>query len=157
MYRGGVHVTGQAAVTLTAGVYVMDGGGFRVNGPASVTGNGVMIYNTAGDTHPAGPVRIEGQGKVELTAPTAGTYQGISVFQHRGLTQPVTVSGSGQTTVTGVVYAAKAPVTLTGTAAGTDVLGGAYVADSLTATGAGSVTVSYGQNPPRVPDVRLVE
>jgi len=103
-------------------------------------------------------VRIEGQGRVELTPPTAGTYQGISVFQHRGLTQPVTVSGSGQTTVTGVVYAAKAPVALTGTAAaGTDVLGGAYVADSLTATGAGSVTVSYGQNPPRVPDVRLVE
>lgn len=158
VYRGGVHVTGLSVVTMSPGVYVMEGGGFQVDGTAAVTGLGVMVYNTTSGTYAPGPVSITGLGKVVLTAPASGTYQGMSFFQHRGLAQPVTVNGSGLTTVTGVVYAAKAPVALTGTAAaGVDTLGGAYVADSLTATGAGAVAVSLGQNPPRVPDVRVVE
>ncbi len=71
----------------------------------------------------------------------------------------MTVTGNGQVTLTGTVYAAKAAVALTGTAAaGLDVLGGAYVADSMTVTGAGAVTVNLGlAPPPRVPDVRVVE
>ena len=158
VYRGGIHVTGLSAVTMAPGVYVTEGGGFRVDVSASVTGSGVVVYNTTSDTYAAGPVRIDGLGAVLLTAPTSGTYQGISFFQNRGLTQPVTLVGRGQTTVSGLVYAARAPVALTGTAAaGADTLGGAYVADSLSATGAGAVTVNLGTNPPRVPDVRVVE
>jgi hypothetical protein len=38
-----------------------------------------------------------------------------------------------------------------------DVLGGAYVVDSMTVQGAGAINVNLGLNPPRVPDVRLVE
>ena len=45
--------------------------------------------------------------------------------------------------ITGVVYAPKAPVSLTGNAAvGLDVLGGAYVADSMTVQGAGALRPS---------------
>jgi hypothetical protein len=158
VYRGGVHVTGLSVVLMSPGVYVMEGGGFQVDGSATVTGLGVTVYNTTSGTYPPGPIKVDGLGKVVLTAPLSGTYQGVSFFQHRGLTQPVTVSGLGLTTLTGVVYAAKAPVTLTGTAAaGVDVLGGAYVADSLTASGVGAVTVDLGLNRPRVPDVRVVE
>jgi len=74
------------------------------------------------------------------------------------MTDPVTVTGLGLTTLTGVVYAAKAPVNLTGTAAvGLDILGGAYVAESMTVTGVGAVTVDLGLNRPRIPDVRVVE
>jgi hypothetical protein len=97
-------------------------------------------------------------GKVVMTAPLSGPYQGISFFQHRGLTQPVSLMGLGLTTITGTVYAASAPVNLTGSAAvGLDILGGAYVADSMTVSGLGAVTVNLGLNPPRIPDVRVVE
>ncbi|AWM39077.1 hypothetical protein GobsT_26510 [Gemmata obscuriglobus] len=158
VYKGGIRVTGLGVAVMTPGVYVMQGGGFRVDGAGTVTGLSTMVYNTTSPTHAAGPVSVTGLGKVVMTAPLSGTYQGMSFFQHRGLNQPVTVSGAGLTTVTGTVYAAKAPVTLTGTAAvGLDIMGGAFVADSMTVGGIGAVTVNIGLNPPRVPDVRVVE
>jgi hypothetical protein len=158
VYRGGVRVTGLSIVLMTPGVYLMEGGGFQVDGLATVVGLGVTVYNGTSPTYPAGPIRVEALGKVVLTAPLSGTYQGINFFQHRGLTQPVSVSGLGLTTITGVVYAARASVALTGTVAvGLDITGGAYVADSMTVAGVGAVTVDLGLNRPRIPDVRLVE
>jgi hypothetical protein len=68
------------------------------------------------------------------------------------------MSGVGLTAVTGVVYAARAPADLTGlAAAGVDILGGAYVVESMTVQGAGAINIDLKLNPPRVPDVRLVE
>jgi hypothetical protein len=158
VYRGGVRVTGLTTVVMAPGVYVMEGGGFVVDGAATVTGLGVMIYNTTGAGFAPGPVRVSGLGKVVLTAPLAGPYQGINVFQNRELTEPVEITGVGLTVITGTVYAARAPVTLTGLAAvGLDILGGAFVADTVTVQGAGAVTVDLKLNPPRVPDVRVVE
>ncbi|MDY3554903.1 pilus assembly protein TadG-related protein [Gemmata sp. JC717] len=158
VYKGGIRVTGLGVVVMLPGVYIMQGGGFRVDGAGTVTGLGTMVYNTTSPTYAPGPISVTGLGKVVMTAPTSGTYQGMSFFQHRGLAQPVTVSGAGLTTITGTVYAAKAAVALTGNAAvGLDVMGGAFVADSMTVGGVGAVTVSLGLNPPRVPDVRVVE
>jgi hypothetical protein len=158
VYKGGIRVTGASVVVMNPGVYIMEGGGFRVDGLATVTGLGVMVYNSTSPTYAPGPIRVEGVGKAVLTAPLSGTYQGINFFQHRAMTEPVAVTGLGLTTITGVVYAASAPVNLTGTAAvGLDILGGAYVADSMTVTGVGAVTVDLGLNRPRVPDVRVVE
>jgi hypothetical protein len=158
LYKGGLHVTGLSVVVMTPGVYVMEGGGFQVDGLATVAGVGVTVYNGTSPTYAAGPISIGAAGKVVLTAPLSGTYQGINFFQDRGLTQPVSMTGLGLSAITGVVYAAKAPVNLTGTAAvGLDILGGAYVADSMTVSGVGAVTVDLGLNRPRVPDVRLVE
>jgi hypothetical protein len=57
-----------------------------------------------------------------------------------------------------VIYAPLAPVSLNGLATvGLDILGGAYVVDSMTVTGIGAININLGLNPPRVPDVRLVE
>lgn len=157
VYRGGIRVTGLGVVLMTAGVYVMEGGGFVVDGVGTVTGLGVMVYNTTGP-HPPGPISVSGLSRVVMTAPLTGTYQGINFFQHRGMTQPVSVTGAGLTVITGTVYARQAAVNLTGTAAvGLDILGGAYVADSMTVTGVGAVTVSLGLSSPRIPDIRVVE
>lgn len=158
VYRGGLRVTGASTVVMTPGTYIMEGGGFRVDGAATVTGLGTMVYNTTSGTYPAGPISVGGLGKVVMTAPLSGTYQGLNFFQNRSLAQPLSLTGLGLTTITGVVYAVKAPITLTGGAAvGLDILGGAYVADSMTVSGVGAVTVNLGLNPPRVPDVRVVE
>jgi hypothetical protein len=95
---------------------------------------------------------------VALAAPLSGTYQGINFFQDRGLATTISMTGVGLAAITGVVYAAQAPVSLTGLAlVGVDILGGAFVVNSLTVQGVGAITLDLNLNPPRVPDVRLVE
>ena len=158
VYRGGIRITGPSVVIMQSGVYVLEGGGFQIDGSATVTGLEVMVYNTNSATYPSGGISVTGLSRAVLTSRLTGDYQGINFFQNRGMTQPIAVAGQGLTTITGTVYAASAPVTLTGTAAaGLDILGGAYVVNSMTVQGIGSVTVNLGLNPPRVPDVRLVE
>jgi Flp pilus assembly protein TadG len=158
VYQGGIHVTNASIVVMEPGVYIMQGGGFVVDSLATVTGIGVMVYNTTSGTYASGPIAVGGVGKMVMIAPLSGTYQGINFFQDRSLTQPISVTGLGLTTITGVVYAAQAPVNLTGSAAvGLDILGGAYVVNSLNIGGVGAVTINLGLNPPRVPDVRVVE
>jgi hypothetical protein len=158
VYQGGIHVTGLSIVTMQPGVYIMQGGGFVVDGLATVAGLEVMVYNTTSSTYATGPIAVTSVGKVVLAAPLSGTYQGINFFQDRALTTPLSMSGVGLAVITGVVYAAKAPVNLTGAAVvGLDVLGGAYVVDSMTVQGIGAININLGLNPPRIPDVRLVE
>jgi hypothetical protein len=158
VYQGGVHLTGLSTVVMNPGVYVMEGGGFQVDTAATVTGLQVMVYNTTSSVYAAGPISITSVGKVVLAAPLSGTYQGLNFFQDRTLNTPITMSGVGLATITGVVYAAKAPVNLSGLASvGADVLGGAYVVDSMTVQGVGGINIDLNLDPPRVPDVRLVE
>jgi hypothetical protein len=157
LYQGGIHITGASIVTMAPGVYIMDGGGFIVDGAATVVGLGVMIHNTS-ISYAAGPITISGTGKAVLTAPLSGTYQGINFFQDRAQTTPLSLTGFGLAAITGTVYAASAPVSLTGgVGVGLNVLGGAYVVNSMTVQGVGAINVDLGLNPPRIPDVRLVE
>jgi hypothetical protein len=158
IYQGGIHVTNLASVVMEPGVYIVQGGGFVVDSEASALGLGVMVYNTTSTSYAAGPISVTSVGKVTLTAPMSGTYQGINFFQDRSLTNPVTLSGEGLAAITGTVYAASAPASLTGgLAVGLNVLGGAFVVNSMTVKGIGAINVNIGLNPPRVPDVRLVE
>jgi hypothetical protein len=157
VYQGGIQLKGASIVTMLPGVYILEGGGLQVQNLATLAGLGVMIYNTQG-AFPAGPITISSLGKVVLTAPLSGTYQGIGIFQDRALNQPITVSGAGTMAFTGTVYAAAADVSLTGLlAAGIDTLGGAYICNTLQVSGIGSLNIDLGNNPPRIPDVTLVE
>ena len=155
-YCGGLSI--HDTRTLNPGVYIMEGGGFQVSGAATVTGLGTMIYNTSG-AFPAGPISITGLGKIITTAPAAGTYQGIGIFQDRAVNQTITVSGVGiGSSIGGTVYAPAAHVDLTGAlAVGLDTLGGAYIVDTMTVSGVGNINIDLGNNPPRIPDVNLVE
>lgn len=157
VYQGGIQITGASIVTMQPGVYVMDGGGFKIDGLATLAGVDVMIFNTDG-TFPAGAVDINTLGKVVLTAPVTGSYQGIGIFQKRSLNQTLSLTGYGSAGIAGMVYAAGAPVNLTGALAiGLDTLGGAHICSSMQVSGAGSINIDIGTNPPRVPDVTLVE
>lgn len=158
VYQGGIQITGASAVVMSPGVYVMQGGGFRVSGSAAVTSLETMVYNTTSSDYAAGPISITTLGKVVVTAQLSGTYQGISFFQDRSLSNPVTMTGNALSALTGVVYAVKAPAQLTGLASvGVSVLGGAYVVDSMTVGGVGAINIDLKLNPPRIPDVRPVE
>ncbi|HYV38751.1 MAG TPA: hypothetical protein VE988_23905, partial [Gemmataceae bacterium] len=130
---------------------------FKVDNAATVTGLEVMVYNTAG-TYPADSIDISSLGKVIFTAPMSGTYQGINFFQDRSLTKTLTITSVGSVAIAGVVYAAQGPVNLTDSAAvGVNILGGAYVCDSMQIQGLGNISIDLGLNRPRVPEVHLVE
>src|SRR5262249_25294533 len=134
VYQGGIHITGLSIVVMQPGVYIMQGGGFQVDGAATVTGTGVMIYNTTSTTYATGAITVTSTGKVALSAPLSGTYQGINFFQDRTLNTPITMSGVGLAVITGVVYAPQAPVSLTGRAVvGVDILGGPHAVNDMTA------------------------
>jgi VCBS repeat-containing protein len=147
-YVGGIHLSGQAFVTLNPGIYYLQGGGLTISGQVQVTGNGVLIYNAAKNTTDS--VRITGQGNVTLSAPVSGTYRGIVLFQDRIATVPLDITGNGGTRIEGIIYAARATVTLTGNggldARGNpvDVIGSQLVCYDLRVTGNGSFAINAG-------------
>lgn len=147
-YVGGIHISGQGDVTLQPGIYYLQGGGFSITGKGKVTGNGVMIYNApakASDT-----ITIAGQGAMTLAPMSSGTYRGITVFQDRRSTVPLSISGNGATSIIGIFYAAGATLNLTGNGGldaqgnALDTIGSEYVIDDLTISGNGSVRIGSG-------------
>ena len=154
VYKGGISISGSATVTLQSGpmpaVYYMQGGGFSVSENGNVTGNGVMIYNDAS----GGSLSISSNGSVTLSPMTTGAYFGITLFQARTATAPVSISGNGTTNISGTIYAANAPLSLSSNGY---ILGSQYIAS----TGNGSLTVDYDQseaiNVAKARDFGLVE
>lgn len=122
------------------GVYIILGGGFSVSGGGSVNGTGVMIYNAVGsdddgndgdndrndlqdDGHDlgdggggdgAGSIDVSGDGHINLTAPATGPYAGILIFQARDDTRDLRLSGGALSGMSGTIYAAAAPASLSG-------------------------------------------
>lgn len=157
IYRGGLVIKGAAIVVLSPGLYILEGGGLEISGLATVTGLGTVFYNTGGAAA-AGPIKLATLGRLALTAPTSGVYQGVSIFQDRAVNTPLLIQGAGLAAVAGTVYAPAADLTLRGLAAvGIDSLGGAHVVSTIDIGGIGSVNLSLGSSRPRVPDIRLVE
>jgi hypothetical protein len=101
-----------------------------------------MIYNNA----PNGgqQISLTGQGTVTFTPPTSGTYQGIMLFQARVDTQTVKVAGGNGFSMAGVIYAAGAQVSITGSgSAGSPVaIASAIVSKSITSSGSGTVEIN---------------
>jgi hypothetical protein len=131
-----ITASGSARLTLTAGVYILEGGGLTVSGSGVVSGTGVMLYNTSssyptsGGTY--GSITISNSGILNLTAPTTGPYAGVVIFQDRSNTKTLTLSGSAFVEGTGnIVYAPNAQVFLSGSAN----LQGALVAGTLSLSG----------------------
>jgi hypothetical protein len=168
VYKGGITVTDNAIVNLAPGVYIVDGGGLVVSLNGSIRGTGVLVYNTAGGTsllgvilnaltQAGGVINISGNGAINLTPPTDGTYQGINFFQDRQNLQPITITGNGSIRITGTGYAPAATVTLTGSSTTTgDVLGG-FIANGVVVTGNSSFAIVQGAVRARVPEIGLVE
>ena len=111
-YVGGIHISGNANVTLAAGIYYLKGGGFTVSGSATVTGTGVLLYNAPQYANVV--ISISGIVNVTLSAPTRGAYQGVAIFQDRGSSAPISVTGNGVLNLYGALYAAKGTVNVSG-------------------------------------------
>jgi hypothetical protein len=155
VYIGGVSISGKGSVILAPGVYYMQGGGFTFGGQGSLTGSGVMIYNDPSSN--SDNINLTGQGAVNLTPPTSGPYQGISLFQRRsGDPQPplnITGNGTAPMYITGTFYAAGALLNVTGNGS-QDTIGSQYISDTLSLGGNGTFNVNW--DPQLVPGIRQI-
>jgi len=77
VYCGGLHVTGGAHVTLTPGVYIMNGGPLLVDNHSSFTAQSAGVF-----LHGAGAnFFFDGSSSVSMTAPTTGIMAGMLLFE----------------------------------------------------------------------------
>ena len=117
VYCGGIQVSGSSTqITLTSGLYVLNGGGFKMSGGGSLIGDpaGVMFYNTGtgNGSKKYGSIDIEGVTNTTLTASpinNAGMLAGILFFDDRNassyVSNPVNIINGGSTAnITGALY-----------------------------------------------------
>jgi putative Flp pilus-assembly TadE/G-like protein len=130
-YCAGISINWSAAVTFQPGVYYIDGGGFSLSAQANVSGAGVTFYLFKGNT-----VTINGGATVTLSAPTSGTYSGITFFGDRGgsTSDVEKLNGGSSTSITGVIYFPSESVQYNGNTGGESTCT-QLVADLITVTG----------------------
>lgn len=154
IYVGGISVSGQAKLTLNPGIYYMQGGGFSVTGQADITANGVMIYNNPSST--SDTISIAGSGVMTFSPPTSGPYQGITLFQNWTSTAAIDVSGGSGSVMSGLFYAASAPMKITGSGGAS--IGSQYISDTLTIQGNGNMSIDWvADKTPGIREIYLVE
>jgi hypothetical protein len=146
---GNITINGNVTITSPVGGAVMTlygGGGLILNGSATLTvtgGNGATIIfsGTAGANTPG---FITGDGTIDMSAPTTGTWKGVALYQDSRMTGTgnLTYAGNNPTfNITGLVYAPAADLTFKGAinhaTGGYSCLG--VVAKTLTVSGTGSI------------------
>lgn len=104
-YCGGLNLNG--LIDLTPGTYIIDGGVLRSNGNSTISGSGVTFYLANNAT-----VSLNGNAYLNLSAPTTGTYQSILFFGSRSnsYSSGLSLNGTADSTMTGVIYAPAQPV-----------------------------------------------
>ena len=113
-------------VTLNPGNYVLDGGGLTVGAQAVITCNGCVFILTSrtASTNPSsiGSVTVNAGARLNLTAPTTGTYAGILMYQDRRAPTSTSASnqnhinGNSQSSFQGAFYFPNQQTTFNGTA-----------------------------------------
>ena len=139
VYNGGISLSSGANVTLAPGVYYINGGGFNVSGNANLSGSGVTIYNNPISGNDS--LNIGGNGIVNLTGPSSGTYKNVTLMQNRSSNVSASVGGNGTFTVSGDFYFPAANLSLTGNSRG-ETLGSLQIASCMNINGNGNITVN---------------
>lgn len=103
-------------ITLSPGVYVIDGGNVRVNATAKLIGSGVTLFFTNNAT-----IDINGSAQLSLSAPVSGPFKGM-VMWGDGDNDPVEVklNGNAASRLTGAVYFPRADVEFLGNFSGSN-------------------------------------
>ena len=158
-YYGGFSSNCVCTITLMPGTYVMSGGGFTKGGGANFVGDGVTIYVTTNPTESSGdggpePFSMTGTGVLDLSPPTSGIYQGITLWQDVVITDDISMTGSNDF-LSGVLYAPGAELDISGDSQfGTVQL----IVNEFRLSGNAPLDLTYGEfRPFEAPDVALVE
>lgn len=150
-YCGGINITGNHAVSLASGMYVLYGGGFNVSGNTSpISGTGVTIYNSGSGI--SGPnafsgLSLTGNVVMNLSAPIAGSYAGMLFMQDPLNTQTASIVGNSGSIFAGNLYFPQSQLNLTGNS-GTSIPMGSVVAQKVSLTGNSNLSMTniYGSS-----------
>jgi Putative Flp pilus-assembly TadE/G-like len=154
VYKGGLSFSGKDSVVMAKGIYYMDGGGFSFSGMGSLTALEVMLFNDGRNSSDS--IKISGQGAVTWTPPSTGTYKGMTLFQARGDTQPVSLAGQGAMNIKGVLYVPNGLVSVSGN--GNNYIGNQVVCWQMDFQGNGNFYVAWDVgNLVPIRNLRLVE
>ncbi len=144
-------VTGNSTVTMNPGTYVFKGA-ITVAGNGTLTGHGVTIYlacsnyPTACTSGQSGAsMSVTGNGVVDLSAPSYGTYQGLTVFADRNNTSTVDFGGNGSTRFVGTSYQLAGTLNLHGNGSNSSI-NSRIIANKVAITGNSTVTDTYTQS-----------
>jgi len=148
IYRD-ISVSGSGAITLNPGVYVVTHQ-LTATGNGPFVAHGVTIYlacpnypnpcnpNTGGATY-----ALTGNGSLDITPPTSGPFQGLSIFADRNNSGTIAITGNGST-FSGTVYAKSGSLVLTGNGSGL-YMDSMVVVNDATVTGNGSISITSNQ------------
>ncbi len=154
VYIGGISMTGNITATLAPGIYYLEGGGFSTTGNITINGAGVMIYNAPSSASDS--ISFTGNTILNLSPMTTGSYAGLTIFQSRTSTVPVSIVGNQGSNLTGTIYAADAPVSITGNT--NTQIGSQFIASTVNITGNTSFTIGGSGSPvANAREVGLVE
>lgn len=157
VYCGGIKIgdTNGIEYTFMPGVYILAGGGLDVGSSAKAKGTGLMFYNTgSGGTNYTQwgcanraytPLSITGQGEVNLTAQTSGTFVGMLFFSDRKLGSgsgkyDQVVGGAGNY-FNGALYFKRSNLKFAGGSSNTGYV--VLVADNISIVGGGTLGNNY--------------
>ena len=156
VYCGGMKLNAGANVTLTEGIYYLDGGDLTMNGGATMTGSGVTLVFTSQNKSGYATASINGNATVNLTPPKTGGTAGIVVFGDRRM--PIgtafTFNGGAAQNLGGAIYLPTAAVSYAG-GASTSANCTQLIGNTVTFTGNSGFALNcnnYGTKPfsPRV-------
>jgi hypothetical protein len=150
-YSGGITISG-GTLTMTPGIYILDGVGLKVSGSStSIVANGVMLYFQG-----TGKLYVSG-GALDLTPPTTGTYAGVSIFQARDSNLKSTLSGGTGIDVSGAVYLPAGKIVINGNGDAQEMshapsVGGIVIANMVEVGGNGIILIGMQ---PQIPTPEL--
>lgn len=105
-YASGISITGNASVTFSPGVYILNGNFKLTSG--SVVANGVCFVMQGGS------VNIAGASSLVMTPPSSGSMAGMVMAQPPANTNSLSMAGGSGVDISGTIYAPTALITLTG-------------------------------------------
>ena len=115
VYKGGIKVGQNVALTLSPGTYFIKDGAFEVHPGGSVTGTGVTIVLMGNS---GAYLDVQGGADLNVKAPATGPFAGLAIAQHP-LTIPTvakgnSIIGGGSVNMTGIIYFPKQTLLVTG-------------------------------------------
>lgn len=138
IYDGGIAISSGALVTLAPGLFYIRNGGLMVGSHGNLAGTEITLFFADGNA--TSTLSIQGGASAQLTPPTDGYTQGITLFFHRSNTSNLVITGGGNLQIFGSIYAKSANVTLGGN--GNMVAGSQIVASKVSVGGNGSSKVT---------------
>ena len=113
VYCGWMGLNTNVAVTIPAGIYIIDGGSFIMGNSVTVSGTGVTIILTSHTGSAYGSINIAGGTSLTLTAPTSGATAGIVFWVDKNAPSSTVnaFSNGSSMNLTGAVYAPSSQIT----------------------------------------------